>query len=179
MTDYEVLNDYFCWLCSIIGPDDRYTNLLSYLHSIQFHWNLPMDKNRAMDGHHLRFDYANQNYDIKVIFDRCLPTLCSVFEMFVAISMRCENDIMYDPFTGEDNTGKWFWDALNNMGLLYFDNSRFDIDAVSSIVMGWMAQCYKPDGNGGPYPLRNPDEDMRGVELWGQLSRYLNENYDI
>lgn len=175
MTNYEVLNDYFCWLCSIIGMRDEYSNLLSYLHSIQYHWTLPMDKNRAVDGRHLRFAYANY----KDILDRCLPPMCSVFEMFVAISMRCENDIMHNPFTGEDNTGEWFWMALDNMGLLYFDNSRFDVDAVSSIVMGWMAQCYKPNGIGGPYPLRYADDDMRGVELWGQLSRYLNENFDI
>lgn len=179
MTDYEILNDYFCWLCNIIGRREQYTNLLSYLQSIQYHWTLPMDKNRAMDGHRLRYDYANQNYDIKVIFDRCLPPLCSVLEMFVAISYRCENDIMHNPFTGQDNTGQWFWMALDNMGLLYFDNKHFDMDAVSSILMAWMAQCYEPNGSGGPYPLRDSVDDIRGVELWGQLSRYLNENYDI
>lgn len=165
---------YFEHLCQLINFEGvsytRYTKLLSYLYNIEFKWIIFNDKNRASDGLALREDYF-QGEDV-------LQRPCSVLEMLIAIAFRCEYDIMHDPKVG-DMTGKWFFMMLDNAGLLAFDDYNFDIDAVSSIIFRCLDRTYLPSGEGGFFPLKHPNEDMRYVEIWSQLNRYLDENFDF
>jgi hypothetical protein len=34
---------------------------------------------------------------------------------------------------------------------------------------------YQPNGHGGFFPLENPQDDQRHVELWYQLNEYVME----
>ena len=163
---------YFNYLLDIIefrGVSwERYTKLLGFLHSIEFRWSVYNDKNRAIDGLVLRDEYF--------MGEDVLQRPCSVLEMLIAMARACEFDIMHEGGMG-DRTGKWFYIMLDNAGLLAFDNDNFDVDAVASIIFRCMDRTYAPDGEGGFFPLRRPIEDMRGVELWSQLNRYLDENF--
>jgi len=163
---------YFSYLIDIVKfPGvlwERYTRLLGYLHSISFTWSIYNDKNRAADGLALRDEYF--------LGEDVLHRPCSVLEMLIAMARRCEYDIMYDPQLG-DQTGKWLFIMLDNAGLLAFDNDHFDVDAVSFIVFRILDRMYDPSGEGSFFPLEHPMEDMRHVEIWSQLNRYLDENF--
>ena len=100
-----------------------------------------------------------------------------MLEMLVALSLRCENDIMGTQ--GEDNTRQWFWDMLDNMGLDYYDNSRWNPTAVQRILNNVIFRRYDWNGNGGMFPLKNPPGDQRRVEIWYQMGSWLSENYDL
>ena len=55
MTEIELNNEYFEWMCQLVC-NERYSRRLSYqkllrhLHNIDFQYMLPMDGNRAEDG---------------------------------------------------------------------------------------------------------------------------------
>lgn len=163
---------YFLYLLDLVSfagiSWERYTRLLSYLHSIEFTWTIYNDKNRAADGLVIRDEYFGG--------ENVLRRPCSVLEMLVAMARRCEYDIMHDPDVG-DMTGKWLFIMLDNAGLLAFDNRNFDIDVVSSIIFRILNRMYEPSGQGGFFPLEHSMEDMRTVEIWSQLNRYLDENF--
>jgi hypothetical protein len=36
-------------------------------------------------------------------------------------------------------------------------------------------RTYEPNGVGGFFPLENPNEDQREVELWYQMSAYVDD----
>ena len=140
-----ILHEYFDWLCKIISGPGMYSKLLSYLHNIAFRWTIINDQNRALDGHNLRSIFTTGNKDGYWELDAHLPQLCSVLEMFVALSIRCEDNIMHNPFIGTNNTDRWFWMSLDNLGLLYYDDGHFDTDEVSDIVWKWLSHDYAPD----------------------------------
>ena len=61
---------------------------------------------------------------------------CSVLEMMIALSMRCEEQIMDDPDIG-NRTGQWFWDMIDNLGLGEHERLKFDgryVDEGASTV---------------------------------------------
>lgn len=55
MTEKELNNEYFEWMCQLVC-NERYSRGLSYqkllghLHNIDFQYVIPMDSNRAEDG---------------------------------------------------------------------------------------------------------------------------------
>ena len=42
-----------------------------------------------------------------------------------------------------------------------------------------LAREYSDNGHGGLFPLKNPKKDQRKVEIWYQMTEYINENYPI
>lgn len=63
MTEFELNNEYFEWMCQLVC-NERYSRRLSYqkllrhLHNIDFQYMLPMDGNRAEDGIDLRYRFG-------------------------------------------------------------------------------------------------------------------------
>jgi hypothetical protein len=47
---------------------------------------------------------------------------------------------------------------------------------VKSILERVKNRDYETDGHGGLFPLRNPPEDQRQVELWYQMGHWMAEN---
>ena len=78
-----------------------------------------------------------------------------------------------------DNTRQWFWDMLNNTRLEEYDNNNWNRKAVIDIINMVIYRQYDYSGNGGLFPLRDPETDQRRVEIWYQLASWLNENYDL
>lgn len=166
-------NGYFDWLCELVdlnryNEDVSYHKLLEHLHKIEFTWIIPKDANRANDGTKLRWKYYLRFHETP---DESAP--CSVLEMMVALAFRCETTIMDDPELG-DRTGQWFWGMIHNLGLTSMRDYNFDPDYVDEVIARLLNREYKRDGTGGLFRVKNCKSDMRKVEIWCQLSWYLN-----
>lgn len=174
----EIKNEYYEWLSDIVcgerfSKNISYRKLLMQLHNTKFKHILPRDRNRADDGIDLRYRFAmNRDYGYEIVLND-LNGRCSVLEMLVALSIRCEETIMDDPDYG-DRTGQWFWGMINNLGLGHMSDDKFDKDYVNDAVTKFMSREYSPDGKGGLFTIRNCETDLRDVEIWSQLCWYLD-----
>lgn len=175
MSRDEIINEYFEWLFDLVCGK-RYSDQISYrkllmcLHDIEFIYIIPRDRNRAEDGIDLRYRFA-----LEYGFDDepdCLDGPCSVLEMIIALSLRCEETIMEDVSIG-NRTGQWFWGMLTNLGLGSMYDGRFDERYVKDVLTIFMNREYAPDGKGGLFTIKECDRDLRTVEIWHQLCWYL------
>ena len=182
MKTEELDNRYFDWMCQLVYNEnarylkaDRYTRLFRKLDSIPFRYSIPMDSNRSEDGIELRYRFGQENnIDDRVIASELDVGECSVFEMIIALAVRCENQIMHDDDLG-DRTSMWFWEMLANLDLTRMDNRHFDEQATESIVNRFLDRRYNSHGEGSLFSVQNPPRDMRDVEIWYQMCWYLNE----
>ena len=177
MTYEDRINDeYFGWLCEVIdsrrfAKQVSYRKLLTHLHNIEFTWFVPNDDNRADDGIQLRRRFALIRDDLSL--QRCLNGPCSVLEMMVGLALRCEEWITDDAQLG-DRTGQWFWGMIRNLELTSMRDSKFDRDYVDDVIARLLNRDYEPDGRGGLFTVRHCKYDLRTVEIWVQLSWYLD-----
>lgn len=176
MTRDDVINDYFEWLCSLVRREKNsggisYQKLLSYLHSTKFTYSIKMDKNRASDGINMRYRYGL--YLGLHDAPDALKGPCSVFEMMVALAVRCEESIMDNPDYG-DRTSQWFWLMITNLGLGSMRDDIFDKKYVKDVVNRFLHRDYEPDGHGGLFVVRNCDQDLRDLEIFTQMCFYLD-----
>ena len=169
-------NDYSYekWLCDIVSKDlfsehVSYNKLLSYLSHREFTVVIPKDINRAKDGVDLRLRYHLNTGEYT---NNDVP--CSVLEMMVALAIRCEETMMDDPSYG-NRIPQWFWIMIRNLGLYSMNDSRFDIEYVSSVIDRFLEREYKPNGEGGLFKINNCEYDLRDVEIWYQLCWYLEK----
>ena len=178
MTEKELNNEYFEWMCQLVY-DERYTRSLSYhkflshLHNIDFQYSLPMDGNRAEDGTDLRYRFGYENrYEGPMIASYLDNRPCSVLEMLIALASRCEENIMRDPDIG-DRTGQWFWNMIVSLGLGSMSDSRFDAAYTDEVIFRFMNRKYKRNGEGGLFTIEHCKYDLRSVEIWWQMNWYL------
>ena len=148
----------------------RYRRLLEHLSNVEYVWDLSMhsDANRAADGLAIRKLYLSDADDTKP---------CSVLEMLTALSFRIERDITGEP--GNDHPEHWFWEMLDNLGLLEYTDDHYDEDEVDTTLDIWMNREYRMDGRGGLFPVRYALYDMRDLPIWEQFALYLNEKGDF
>ena len=169
---------YFEWLCCLVenekyGGGQSYTKLFSYLHETEFIYSIPMDANRFEDGVDLRYRFAYEcRHDNRIVSSYLDDRPCSVFEMMVALSLKCEEHIMCDPDFG-DRTREWFWVMLKSMKLDMMDNSDFDEEYVQKAVVKCLNHKYTKNGRGGFFTIANCRYDLRTVDIWRQLCWYL------
>lgn len=180
MTRKEIEKEYFEWLFDRVCAN-RYVKhitfrkLLTHLHNTEFVYFIQNDENRADDGIELRYRFAiTQGYEdeYELVLDYLINP-CSVLEMLVALSLRCEECIMVDPEYG-DRTSQWFWGMITNLGLGSMSDDRFDEDYVIDILDRFLNRDYAPDGEGGLFTVRKIDCDLREVEIWYQLCYFLD-----
>lgn len=171
-----VSNEYFEWLCTLITNQNinksSYRKLLAYLHTTPFRYVIPRDENRAEDGMELRYRFAYEGTEVPCA-DSYLDGPCSVLEMMVALTLKCEETIMDDPSVG-DRTRQWFWNMITNLGLGTMSDDNYDKRYVIEVVNRFLDRDYEPNGRGGLFFIRNTDTDLRGVEIWHQLCWYLD-----
>ena len=176
MTESDrIQNEYFEWMYELVFGDNHsesisYRKLLMHLHNTAFVYSIPMDANRAENGEHLRHKFAlrygiDENYlDIGE---------CSILEMMIALAIRCEEEIMYDPNIG-DRTAQWFWGMVVNLGLGEYTDEYYNRREVDYILERFLNHEYEPDGRGGLFRVRGCESDLRNVEIWYQMLWYLN-----
>lgn len=168
---------YLDWLLDHVCEDDyhrySYQKLFSLMFDKPFEWFVKNDGNRAIDGEELRDQYFYETG-----LDSCKDGPCSILEMFVALAIRCENDIMYDPDLG-DRTYIWFWTMMENLELDDLDDNSFSYEIAEDILDMFLSRQYCKDGYRGPFYINHCRVDLRKVELWYQLNYYLQENFPI
>lgn len=171
MSNESLKKQYFDWLCGRVCDKKyighaSYHKLLKYLHNKTFTYKIAMDANRAVDGVDLRYRFAGND-------GRYLTGDCSILEMMVALSLRCEEHIMVDDDVG-NQTGRWFWEMIDNLGLESMYDDNFDKIYTDEIIYKFLNRKYLPNGEGGLFTVNNRDEDLRKVEIWYQLCWYLD-----
>lgn len=181
MKQNELSNVYFDWMYRLVTTHDRYhrrvsfRKLLQHLHRIDFRFTLPMDGNRAEDGISLRYRFGDvYGYDQRLISKYLDGRPCSVFEMMVALAVRCEEQIMEDPEYG-DRTGVWFWEMVEALGLDYMTDEKYDSHYVNRIIRSFLDRDYDRCGYGGLFIVKHSEKDMRDVEIWDQMCMHLDE----
>ena len=163
-------DEYFLWLVSKVGANESYMSLCGQLYNIKFDWFVPNDDNRITDGLQLRQEYL-EDFEDGIVTDM-LYSDCSVLEVIIGICYRFSYDSMLD-------IDDCFWDIVNNLQLeKYTDNSytRTSEKQVATRIDRFINRTYRPNGQGGLFPLSKPHEDQTKVEIWYQMSAYLMEN---
>jgi len=159
---------YFESLCNIIdfdGSANRYQKLLKYLHERPFVYSIPNDINRAVDGLELRQ---------QLLLGKMSDEGCSVLEMMIALADRCETHIMHDDEYG-NRTHVWFWDMVMNLGLIKETDDTYNHIHVERCVTKFLNRDFKRNGSGSLFKTRRKDIDMREIEIWYQMSLYLED----
>jgi hypothetical protein len=164
-------NDYFNWLCSKVvdsrkvAPDRL---LLSTLYRTEFVWLVIGDDNRAADGRDLRGKFLREMGEEND--DTWRNELeCSVLEMLIAFSQRAE-------WMTDQPAVNWFWEFIENLGLSD-DRRSYNISEaeIREALDVFMWRRYDYNGRGGLFPIRDAAHDQRKVELWYQITYYLQD----
>ena len=174
-----IQDTYFEWLCSMVAdtkPDRMsYKKLLKYLDQTEFTFIMPMDENRCADGVDLRYRFGDERGIEGPVIASCLDDRpCSILEMMVALAVRAEESIMVDPARGI-KPGRWFWMMISNLGLINMHDSNFDEEYVNGVVWRFLNREFGRNGEGGLIYIPNSEYDMRSLEIWYQMMRYLTE----
>jgi hypothetical protein len=165
---------YFEWLCSQVGPvrlqnnsKASYWKLLEFLYKKEFTWKIERDANRASDGQDLRYQFTRETGNKADTVWMSMP--CSFLEMLYALAFAVA-------FEGGGEPSERFWELIHNVGLTgCTDRSRPSEAIVDHMLNKIMDRDYNENGAGGLFPLNNPTQDQRGVELWYQAQAYLLE----
>jgi hypothetical protein len=168
--DEPLENLYFNWLCGKVHrvevptPSLTYWNLFRILHDTEFVWLRSGDDNRVEDGLELRDEF---------LLESRLPddpswrlAGCSLFEMLIAFARKAE-------FNAGETPHFWFWRFLENLGLDGQNDADIDEHYVDNVLFTLVWRGYDADGRGGLFPLNNPKENQRDVEIWYQFCAYL------
>lgn len=168
----ESNDNYFRWLCDRIDCRNhlKYEKALFDLYCKFFYSLIPYDNNRGLDGLDLRKEYENENHILMLRQDMNRP--CNLLEMLIALSRRMAF-ILFDPgiIKSEHDEAEYFWLLISNLKL--DTNYRNNLN----IIEIFLERQYNYNGEGGLFPLKNPKQDQRNVEIWYQMMAYLNENY--
>lgn len=166
----SIENAYFDWLCARVLTEDSsdYLGLFRILHSYPYLDERRLDENRVADAKELR-EYFLSEYSL--VADRSwMDEDASVLEVLIAFS-----NIAAFQFDTQMKT--WFWQFITNLRLEdYRRVSHNDNPEIFRILETFVKRTYKPDGDGGLFPLRRPHRDQREVELWYQFCDYVDDN---
>lgn len=166
---------YFKWLLKEINISNTgYEDLFWHLYGRPFTWSIDRDENRAADGIALRRRYLN---DGGALQESEFNSPCSVLEMLIALSIRCDREIMGEPDV--DAGDRLFWAMIENLRLDVYDDSYFEDEAVDEILDIWLMRRFDQHGNGGPFPVKKVVRNQKKIEIWSQMNDFLNENYGV
>ncbi|QPL14707.1 hypothetical protein SEA_SCHWARTZ33_62 [Gordonia phage Schwartz33] len=158
------------------NPAKTYWCLLRLLYKTEFVWIVANDDNRMEDGRDLRREFIEE-YDLDEPDSEWLTIGCSMLEMLISLSRR----LSFEDEEEDDTTIEWFWHLLANIGLRIFNDEQLVTTEQEAYVCHILEEViwrnYHSNGRGGLFPLRDPQEDQRCVELWYQLSGYLAEGH--
>ncbi|AWN05998.1 hypothetical protein SEA_PHERRYCRUZ_41 [Streptomyces phage PherryCruz] len=168
---------YFRWLYDQVALVDEQDESLTYwtlfrqMFKTKYLWLVPLDENRLEDGKALRIHFLReQGLSREDVDPGWIEIECSFLELVVALAHHLE-------FHAGGTVPYWFWKLMENIDLRgYHDGIRaYPEDEIEGILYSVMFRQYNRHGEGGFFPLREPCEDQRGVELWYQLEAYVQE----
>jgi hypothetical protein len=168
---------YLRWLYGQIGstqitdPSHTYWELAKRFHQTPFHWFVHNDDNRAEDGKELRFEFLS-DYHIFEHDNSWVDLECSLLEMLIALARRTA-------FESCGEAHEWFWIFMRNLDLVQYTDAVWNRHSeleVDHALRRFNYRHYGKNGTGGIFPLHSSHNDQRQVELWYQMSAYLQEN---
>lgn len=159
-----VYREWLRGLVKLLAPVYHSPSIFNIAWDILYVPTIPNDQNRCQDGMDLRQRYGRET-------GNGLPPIgtCRMLEFLIGMAIRL-NEIDYDP-TMPDKVGPWFWILLDNLGIIEADDPW-----IEDMLERLNTRDYSFDGHGGLFPLRNPREDQRNIEVWYQMQAYLMEN---
>jgi hypothetical protein len=156
---------YLGWLGSQVRVDNykSYQGLYANLLAKEFVWLIPNDDNRIADGLEVRQEFQGET-GVRI------EGPCSVFEVIIGLSRRLE-------FMAGGEASGWAWQLICNLELHKQQDpvgprKAIKIDGILETLI-W--RNYDPDGTGGFFPLAWPEADQKKVEIWYQMSAYVEE----
>lgn len=160
---------YFNWLCAKVLDvnSPNYIQLMQVLHNNEFVWINRYDENRAADGVELREYFLMET---RLTADpQWFDIGCSVLEMLIAFANRAA-------FETDISTRDWFWEFLTNLNLNeYRQVAGKQKEEIEDILHTFLWRTYNSSGEGGLFPMCNPEQDQRKVEIWYQFCEYLDQ----
>lgn len=152
---------YFNYLVQKVNGKE-WSRLLWYLYERPYIWNSDMDKNRVEDAYQLRENFFNPSAYILDV-DQWVRDLgdASILEVLIALAEKIDALIMWDENIG-DQTEKWFWGMIKNLGLYEYVDPAYDQNAVTRKV-----DIFANDG------VLFPCRGAHGLDLWSQANRYF------
>lgn len=170
---------YFDWLCDLVdaipnrhNPETSYGLLCAQLFQTRFEDWLPNDDNRALEGQGLREEFL-EVFNLTA-GSRWISEDCSFLEMLIALARRVADHTDGQP-------SECFWLLISNLELNKYPDHVYNdgySSAVDFVVTTVNNRTYERDGRGGLFPLNDPPNDQREVEIWYQMSAYLLENFE-
>jgi hypothetical protein len=167
--DEPIEEAYFNWLCAkVLSPYiNNYHDLMRILHRTEFVWFVPGDRNRKEDGVELREHFLNETR-----FEGSSDwrnELCSVLEVLIAFANRASFQIDIPP-------SDCFWLFMENLNLKeYRQIAPTELSIIEEILYDFIWRTYDSHGCGGLFPLDEPEEDQRDVEIWYQFCAWVDE----
>ena len=166
---------YLAWLCGLIKDNSgrnskifRSEKMIRSLFNESFYYYVPNDDNRASEGQALRITYENDTG--RKLDQGSYFKPCSILEMMIALSERMAFQIFNPMKEPDPDVSGCFWEIVDNLKL-----KPNQSNAV--IIYDLLKREYMKSGLGGMFPLEDPREDQRAVEIWYQMMAYINENY--
>ena len=171
MSEYQ--SDYYMWLLERVEGTGMfgalYSKLLRFLFDTKYTYTFVMDGNRAKGGESLRSIFAAEE---GVFIEDVHSGPCTVLEMIEALATEMA-------FDKHDSISRWFWELLDNLGLMVYKDDNFNEKEIKDILNRWMSRNYEPDGKGSLFPIPGFDGDMRNVEIWDQMNIYMTKLYPV
>lgn len=179
-------DEYFDWLCDLVNlRPASYETMMYELYNIDFLWTIELDSNRGYDGLLLRGDFSHGDEELDKI-NHLKNKPCSVLEALIGLAQRM--DYILDDEDRGNRTRLWFWEFVDNLGLRKYtnrymaeleDSGLSSQSAIIRICDDWMLRRFSYDGRGSPFPLNEPYEDQRTLDMIRQLNAYVLENYMV
>lgn len=179
--DFDIAG-YMEWLLRTVRWEQLYprsSEIAFLMNGIPFKYVNPNDENRGIDGNDLRSSWCeSRGMSYSGPYDEC-----SVLEMMIALAIRMDDEILYDPSLGT-RQDTWFWLMMHNLGLEevvrgYSVHDEFALGFVATVLDDLVVRDYQQSGAGGLFPRENPSEDQRKLEIWDQMQGYLSEHPEI
>jgi hypothetical protein len=167
----RALAAYLEWLSAQITPNRprNFEELFYQLSQKEFFYVLAEDNSRIQDVHELRHACFRE-FDVKPYVTTDVLGPVSVLEVMVALSKRLA-------YQTDSDAGQWAWQLMINLQLDRYSGriSRRLAEEIDGMLDRLIWRQYQPDGVGGFFPLAWPQRDQTDVELWYQMSAYLEE----
>lgn len=160
---------YFQWLISQINTNSTrrtFEGIFRWMYHREFVWLVPNDDNRIGDAIDIRKEFW-RGRDLS-------EQGVSILEVIVALSRRAE-------WVGGGEAADWAWVFIKNLQLNKYHDPLTDRKdrKIEEILEAFVWRTYKPDGEGGLFPLDYTELDQTKVEIWYQMHAYINEKIPI
>lgn len=168
-----VFDEYRAYLVSLVHPETGVSGspsliLFEILDSVEFRELVANDGNRISDIRDMRFQWlyavGRESWELD---DKPPSALELMIICAQTMSFLCKG------LVEDSSVTRWFNEMMWNVEVLI----DFNMEDLRWAVEIAIRRKYDYAGNGSFFPLKEPREDQREVEIWSQLNAYIIEKY--